>query len=82
MRREARIWRPWMGAWRAGCPCAALGMLMLQVSLLFWPLALGWARRFERARQQQLCLDLIAQTYAPLRQAATTSQPSSEGAHG
>jgi len=54
----------------AGRPASGLGNLFLQATLVFWPLAVHWARRFDAARGVSRLLHEFADTYpVPLQRA-------------
>jgi hypothetical protein len=61
------LWRPWAGAYAERRFGLAALIIFMQISLVFWPVAVRLARRVELAREKQRLLDILAEVHAPPR---------------
>jgi hypothetical protein len=57
---------PWFSAFRAGRVVLGLSMLVMQLSLFLWPMAMRLEREFANERRVQALLDQISVNYARL----------------
>ncbi len=55
---------PWAGAFRAGRIFLGISMVMMQLSLVLWPVAVCCARKLSCAARVQALLDEISVNYA------------------
>lgn len=63
------VLRPWEGARAQGRIGYSRLLLLMQVSLVFWPAAVRAAKRIELEEKKQLLLDMLAEAHAAPRPA-------------
>lgn len=63
MARKSSIWQPYRGFFEAGRIGTGFLVLLMQLSLVFWPLAIRLSRQLDEERNVQHMLNAIAQDY-------------------